>query len=231
MVVILKRIGWLVRRIILGYRVRGFSAGILSFADKDVVFDEYVKLYGTTTVNSASLGRFTYLGGTRAGNITIGSFCSVGPGTRLGNLGAHPTDRISSHPAFYSPRHKAGSSFTDKLNFNEFEHTEIGHDVWIGSDAIVLDGVKVGTGAVIAAGAVVAADVPPYAIVGGVPARILKFRFSESDIQKLLNSKWWELSYTQLKELVPVFQSGDVTLLETKLMELDHIVSKKIQDR
>ena len=78
----------------------------------------------------------------------------------------------------------------------------VGHDVWIGSRAIVLDGIVVGNGAVIAANALVTKDVPPYAIVAGIPAKIIKYRFKQDKIDKLIDSKWWELSLNEIKQKI-----------------------------
>lgn len=87
----------------------------------------------------------------------------------------------------------------------------IGNDVWIGSHALILGGVKIGDGAVIGAGAVVTKDVPPYAVVGGVPARIIKYRFSQEIIDKLLEIKWWNLPENILKENIKLFQTDNIT--------------------
>ncbi len=94
-------------------------------------------------------------------------------------LGRHPTSHVSTHPSFYSVSQPLSKTFSKYDTFNCFERTSIGHDVWIGESALVVDGVKISTGAIIAAGAVVTKDVPAYAIVAGVPARVIKYRFSE----------------------------------------------------
>ena len=86
--------------------------------------------------------------------------------------------------------------------FEEYETVTIGHDVWIGTRAIVLDGITVGNGAVIAANSVVTKDVPPYAIVAGVPAKIIKYRFNDDKINKLNDSKWWELDLNEIKQKI-----------------------------
>lgn len=91
---------------------------------------------------------------------------------------------------------------------------EIGNDVWIGSNVTILRGVKIGDGAVIAAGAVVNKDVPSYAIVGGVPAKVIRYRFSTRLIKSLLECKWWELSITQLKSLDLDFRDVEGSVLK-----------------
>lgn len=87
---------------------------------------------------------------------------------------------------------------------------EIGHDVWIGTNAIILSGVTIGTGAIVGAGSLVAKDVPPYAIVAGNPAKVLRFRFSDELIAKLLQSQWWCLPDTMLKQLEDYFYYTDI---------------------
>ena len=92
----------------------------------------------------------------------------------------------------------------------------IGNDVWIGSDAILTGGIKIGDGAIILTGAVVTKDVPPYAIVGGVPAKPIRFRFSESQIEKLLQIKWWNWDARKLQESWRMFGNIDKFLLKIK---------------
>ena len=124
---------------------------------------------------------------------SCGNYCSIGTGSDIG-LSQHPVDRLTTHPATYVP---------DAWPFDEFpirrrrfggtwKPVTIGHDCWIGSGARIMGGVSVGTGAVVAAGAVVTHDVPPYAIVAGVPAKVLRFRFDPETVQALLASRWWE---------------------------------------
>jgi len=125
---------------------------------------------------------------------SIGRFCSMGNGVVIGQERAgHPLDWVSSHPFQYT-----GTA----LSYRPQEDAAlIGHDVWIGRDAIVMEGVRVGIGAVIAARSVVARDVPPYAIVAGVPAKIVRFRHAQAVVDRLLESAWWDLPVDVLRQL------------------------------
>lgn len=142
---------------------------------------------------SLKIGAMTYMRGDgELWNVSqIGRFCSIGNGAVIGHDRAgHPLDWVSTHPFSHSGTHLSYSS--------RFEPTKIGHDVWIGRDAMILEGVEVGTGAVIATRSVVTRDVPPYAIVAGSPAKIIRYRHPEEIIQKLLDSQWWCLPVEKL---------------------------------
>ena len=164
-------------------------------------FGIYNTIYNEVSLNEVTLGDFTYIAGnTNISKTTIGKFCSIGPDCKIG-LGKHPTkDFVSTHPVFFSTLKQAQVTFADRNYFDEFAYIIIGNDVWLGANVIVVDGVKIGDGAVVAAGSVVTKDIPPYAIVGGVPAKIIKYRFEKEEIEKLLQLKWWDMDVEYLKE-------------------------------
>ncbi|WP_241507416.1 CatB-related O-acetyltransferase [Pseudomonas sp. AFG_SD02_1510_Pfu_092] len=143
-----------------------------------------------------SIGAHTYIRSDSTLSLvaSIGRFCSIGSGCTLGQeKNTHPSAWVSSHPFQYENNRLAYAPAVT--------HANIGHDVWIGAEATVLEGVTVGTGAIIATRALVTRDVPPYAIVGGNPARIIRFRHPDELIARLLASKWWELEIDTLKAL------------------------------
>jgi len=148
------------------------------------------------------IGAFTYFDAQEDGarklvrNLSIGRYCSVAVDSHVGLI-AHPLSWLSSAPVVYSGDDPWRNDYAGNLQSLAVfdaprELTAIGNDVWIGSGADVKCGVKIGDGAVVGAGAMVAKDVPPYAIVGGVPAKVIRYRFDEATIKRLLATKWWD---------------------------------------
>lgn len=125
-------------------------------------------------------------------NFSMGRYCSVGRGVRIG-LFSHPIDRLSTSPHTYRV-------------WNDADRVTIGNDVWIGDDVCIKAGVSVGDGAILAAGAVVVKDVEPYAIVGGVPAKLIRYRFPAETIKDLLELEWWRYDLKGFK----VNPNGDI---------------------
>ncbi|HRS53780.1 MAG TPA: CatB-related O-acetyltransferase [Bacteroidales bacterium] len=152
-------------------------------------------------VKTNYIGKYTYINKycmIDGNTISIGNFCSIAYGAKIG-LGKHPTKWVSSHPFSYDPKYK----FVEKnISFEEdvTEKCIIGNDVWIGANAIIMAGVKVGDGAIIGANSVVTKDVEPYAIVIGAPARLYKYRFDEDIRKKLLEIKWWNWPDHKIKD-------------------------------
>ena len=138
-------------------------------------------------------------------NTKIGRYSSLSSGVRIINHN-HPLEFRSSHAFFFNPRLGVCKSW--KI---EYTSLTIGHDVWIGHNAIIMPSVKnIATGAVIAAGAVVNKNIPPYAIVVGNPGRVVRYRFKDEIKEKLLESKWWEKSISEIKkDGLEIYQSKD----------------------
>lgn len=149
-----------------------------------------------------SIGAHTYgemfIPGAFAPSVNVGRYVSSGKGVRVFTQN-HPIDWLTTHPYFY----EKGFGFVE-ADLLEPATTEIGNDVWIGQNAILLPGCKVvGNGAIIGAGAVVTKSVPDYAIVAGNPAKILRYRFPEDVIERLLKSRWWEKEPEELADELP----------------------------
>ena len=176
----------------------------------DSSFDKHTAVYPHCTLAHVKFGGYSYVNENSAmGNVTLGRFTSIGPGFICG-YGEHPTNFITTSPVFYSTRKQCGISFTETSRYDEQQPTTIGNDVWIGARSFVRDGVKIGDGALIAAGAVVTADVPDYAIVGGVPAKLIRYRFPEDVVQQLLEIQWWNWSEDRLRAAQPQLAQPDV---------------------
>jgi len=184
-----------------------------------LVVDKLTKLEGhnriyTTILNDCEIGFGTYrLAGPPLLKTRIGRYCSISTNLQL-VLGNHPRHtHVSTHPVFYGKEDFTGLNYNVDYDYKKFKYVDgfedrllvIGHDVWIGSDVKIMNGIKVGDGAIIGAGAVVVKDVPPFAIVGGVPAKIIKYRFSEEDIKYLLELKWWEKDIAWIKDNAKYF--------------------------
>ncbi|WP_051989363.1 CatB-related O-acetyltransferase [Halobacillus sp. BAB-2008] len=151
--------------------------------------EERCSINAYTRISHSEVGRYTYTA--RNCNIMngkIGSFCSIGPGCQIG-LGSHPSHFVSTSPIFYSTAGQLnGETWVDQDYYEEFAPVTIQDNVWLGAHTIVLDGVTIGEGAIVAAGAVVTKDVPAYSIAGGVPAKVIRYRFGTETIEK--SSLW-----------------------------------------
>jgi acetyltransferase-like isoleucine patch superfamily enzyme len=162
-----------------------------------------VHILSNTIVNNSTIESYSYVGkNCIIQNTQISKFCSIANDVCIG-LGSHPLTNFSTSPIFYRKKNPFDLDFIDEnLDFEEYKQISIGPDVWIGSRVIILDGINIGTGAVIAANSVVTKNVAPYAIVAGVPAKLIRFRFNEAIVQRLLNSKWWELDLNDIKSFL-----------------------------
>lgn len=165
-----------------------------------------VESYGTLSRNSFySVGAYSYAQSYLHPDLKIGRYSSIASGLEV-MAAEHPVQRFTTSPITYLPRwvDHARTEFAGDWQVRSFRQDLpapiIGNDVWIGQHVLLKGGINIGDGAVIAARAVVTKDVPPYAIVGGVPARIIRFRFTERQIGRLLGLRWWRFNYHQLPQ-------------------------------
>ncbi|BAQ64650.1 CatB-related O-acetyltransferase [Geminocystis sp. NIES-3709] len=166
----------------------------------------YSRIYSFSRVTDSKIGNFTYISHQCIiNNCEIGNYCSIARGVKIG-LGKHPTNFISTSPIFYSLVNPLKKIVSKSQKFTEFERTFIGSDVWIGVNTLLADGVTIGDGAIIGANAIVTKDIPPFAIAVGCPAKVIKYRFSEENIEKLLSIKWWEKDISELESYLNLFQ-------------------------
>lgn len=183
----------------------------------------------SVVLEGAEIGDFTYLN-TRSGlgpvfvngNVKIGKYCSVAPNVTI-SPGNHPSNFLSTHPFIFDTSYKERFNTNDNaFSIGENKFTIIENDVWIGSNAIISEGIKIGNGAIIAAGSVITKDVPPYSVVGGVPGKIIKYRFQQETIDLIQNSKvkWWDLTPEKLGENIHLFyKEGDIINFIKKINE------------
>lgn len=166
-----------------------------------------------SNISGSEVGYGSYMGKDNVlYNVSIGKYCCLADNIRV--IGAtHPTSKfVSFHPAFYSTKKQAGFTYTSIQRFDEYRFVEgnffckIGNDVWIGEDVKILGGITIGDGALIATGAVVVKDVPPYTIVGGVPAKVIKSRFEPDQVDFLLKFQWWNKGEDWIKGNIDKFQ-------------------------
>lgn len=172
-------------------------------AIRDTTVHATSRVHAGSTVVGCHLDRHSFVGyDCILLNVDVGPFCSLASHIRIGGV-AHPAHFVSTSPVFLSHKDSVKAKFA-RHEYLPNVRTQIGADVWIGDGAYVKAGVHVGHGAIIGMGAVVTRDVPPYAVVAGNPARVIRHRFDALVVDALLRSEWWTWTDARLKEFGPV---------------------------
>lgn len=200
-----------------------FNSRISIFAiiSANAEVDKTAYIYRGVKAKNVKIGAYSYVAAnTDIENAEIGKYCSIADHCRIGMSG-HSLQYISTSPIFTQRVNALQECWIGEDIFahkSVDERVYLGNDVWIGSHALIKGGVHIGNGACVAAGAVVVKDVPPYAIVGGVPAKIIRYRFSEDVIAKLEELQWWNMPEEKLKEHIALFQKENATADEMDAM-------------
>ena len=191
---------------------------------KDRFLGKHTRLGKNVFINkNVSVGDYTDMNSGRIGEeTTIGKYCSISSGVEIG-MGQHPLDWLTMNDLIkkFYPKYKELNS--KYLGSNVREKTIIGNDVWIGHNASIMAGVKIGNGAVIGAGAIVTKNIPAYAIYAGIPAKLIRYRFDAATINKLEELKWWDYPESVIAEL----PFNDVKRCIEILVEKKHMISNK----
>ncbi|XOB60602.1 DapH/DapD/GlmU-related protein [Campylobacterota bacterium DY0563] len=166
-------------------------------------FGKYTEVGEFSNVLDSTLDDYSYISEyTQIYNTIIGKFSNIAAQVRI-NPGFHPYEMPCQHHFLYRKEmYGFGEDDEAFFNYRKVQKVEIGHDTWIGHGAVIMPGVKVGNGAIIGSNAVVTKDVPSYAIVAGVSAKILKYRFSKDIIKKLEEISWWNWSHEEIRERI-----------------------------
>ena len=198
------------------FTFKKFSKNISFFAfwDDKCLFNEkkcfigpFAKMYNSKIGDYTRLRHFC-----TTAYAEIGKFCSIASGTKIGIAG-HPSNLLSTNSVFYLDK-SLNPRFKNEIKYQPYSKITIGNDVWIGEKCLIMPGVNIGNGAIIAAHAVVTKDVPPYAIVGGVPAKVIKYRFSNEVIEKLQEICWWDMSDDEITSHKEIFAKEDLSIDE-----------------
>ena len=179
-----------------------FKRGDKIKIEENVIAEQYSTM---PQKNFSSVGAFSFPTCHFTGNVKIGRFCSIASNVKVMG-GNHPIERFTTHMVTYNGDFDkfAQNEFHQQWTLKPFitapQNPTIGNDVWIGNDVVLKGGIKIGDGAIIAANSVVTKDVPPYAIVAGIPAKVIRFRFNAEAISELLKIQWWNYHFYELPD-------------------------------
>lgn len=187
------------------------NLSFLAYWDQSSKFLKSSEIRRFSKLKSVTVGKFSRINpNCQFSNVDIGSFTAIGRNTTIG-LGKHPLNYISTQNIFYK-KNNMTNDWVKPIPPLINKRTKIGNDVWIGVEALIMDEVIVGDGAVIGARSVVTKDVPPYSIVVGTPAKVVKYRFEKDVIDRLLEIKWWEWPENKISEHIEIFREPIVNI-------------------
>lgn len=201
-------------------RLANRKISLFSFFDKNTYISSNALINRGVILRKCKIGAYSYIGqNCNFNSVEVGKYCSISKNINIG-LATHPTNFMSTSPIFFSPINGTSYTWTTVTMFEGSpKNVRIGNDVWIGMNASILGGVTIGDGAIIAAHAMVTKDVPPFAIVGGVPAKVLRFRFNSDVVDEIIKLKWWDMPEESLRENIKGFQK--------EIQDLDSIIFAK----
>ncbi|AJA70393.1 Acetyltransferase (isoleucine patch superfamily) [Myroides sp. A21] len=179
---------------------------------KKTKFGKYNVIHKRTNISNSVIGDFSYIDfDSDLNNCSIGAYCSIASNVKVLPYTHPTTDFVSTHPVFFSLRKQSKRTFVKEqlfdevLRCNDGFYVKIGNDVWIGEGVKIIGGVEIGDGSIIAAGSIVTKSVEPYSIVGGIPAKVIRKRFDENDVDMLLKIKWWNWDFDDLENNASAF--------------------------
>lgn len=196
----------IIRKMLLQYRhrnnvIKDYDTLSLSCTLEECTFEHEVRVSHSAEINHTKIDYLSSIGRySKIVHSEIGKYCAVSWNTTINAVG-HPSDHLTVSAFPYVPY--VGNFVQERTQ--QYQKVIIRNDVWIGANSVIMPGVTIGNGAIIGAGAIVTRNVPDYAIVAGVPAKIIKYRFSEDIIKKLLELKWWDLDPDNIKEHVELW--------------------------
>ncbi|SNR76212.1 Acetyltransferase (isoleucine patch superfamily) [Lutibacter agarilyticus] len=188
----------------------GFKLSKIDKSEDLPILEQKYRIGSNVEFSESEIGDYSYISpDSKFHSTKIGKYCSIGPNVICG-YGEHPINFLSTSPLFYYGKKKFDIKITSIDYFEHHKKVIIKNDVWIGANVYIKNGITIGNGAIIGAGSVVVNDVEDYAVVVGVPAKVIKYRFEKEDIIELLKIKWWDLNIVNIDKLHHLFVDDNI---------------------